>query len=119
MRTNVTYEGVVFTPKILPGPKQPSEVEQQHHMVDHLPPAACCELCVMGRRKDYPHLRSDLHEKGELLPVIAFDFAIVKTTYANGETEKKYHDSGCCGRRPVSREGHSPFGKLLTTLPLD
>ena len=26
------------TPKILPGPIQPSEVERQHHMVNHLPP---------------------------------------------------------------------------------
>ena len=40
--------------------------------------------------KDDPHLRSDLREKGEQLPVIAFDFAFVKTTFASGETEQKY-----------------------------
>ena len=40
--------------------------------------------------KDDPHLRSDLREKGEQLPVIAFDFAFVKTTSASGETEQKY-----------------------------
>ena len=40
------------TPKILPGPIQPSEVERQHHMVNHLPPAPWCELCVMGCGKD-------------------------------------------------------------------
>ena len=35
----------------------------------------------MGRGgKDDPHLRSDLREKGEQLPVIAFDFGIVETT---------------------------------------
>ena len=42
------------TPKILPGPIQPSEVEREHHMVNHLPPAPWCELCVMGRGKDDP-----------------------------------------------------------------
>ena len=36
------------TPKILPGPIQPSEVERQHHMVNHLPPAPWCELCVIS-----------------------------------------------------------------------
>ena len=44
----------------------------------------------MGRGKDDPHLRSDLREKGEQLPVIAFDFAFVKTTSANGETEQNF-----------------------------
>ena len=39
------------TRKILTGPAQPSEVERQHHMVNHLPPAPWCELCVMGRRE--------------------------------------------------------------------
>ena len=37
-----------------------------------------------------PHLRSDLREQREQLPVIAFDFGIVKTTSANGETRQKY-----------------------------
>ena len=78
------------TLKILPGPVQPSEVERQHHMVNHLPPAQWCELCVMGRGKYDPHLRRDLCEKGEQLPVIAFGFAFVKTTSANEETEQKY-----------------------------
>ena len=78
------------TPKILPGPTQPSEVERQHHMVNHLPPAPWCELCVMGRGKDDPHLRSHLREKREQLLVIAFDVAFVKTTSASGETGQKY-----------------------------
>ena len=43
----------------------------------------------MGRGKDDPHLHSDLREKGEQLPVIAFDFGVVKTTSASGETEQK------------------------------
>ena len=77
------------TPKILPGPVQPSDVEQ-HHMVNHLPPASWCELCVMGPWKDDPPLRSDLREKGEQLPVVAFDFGFVKTTSASGETEQTY-----------------------------
>ena len=55
------------TPKILHGQVQPSEVERDHHMVNHLPPAPWCELCVVGREKDDPHLRSDLREKGEQL----------------------------------------------------
>ena len=78
------------TPTILPGPIQPSEVERQYHMVNHLPPAPWCELCVVGRGKDDPHLRSDLQEKGEQLHLIAFDNAFVKTTSASGETEQKY-----------------------------
>ena len=78
------------TPKILPCPLQTSEVERQHHMVNHLPPAPWCELCVMGRGKYDPRLRSDLREKGEQLPVIAFDSGFVKTTSASGETEQKY-----------------------------
>ena len=77
-------------PKILLGPIQLSAVERQHHMVNHLPPAPWCDLCVMGRGKDDPHLRSDLREKGEQLPVIAFDFAFMMTTSASGETEQKY-----------------------------
>ena len=32
----------------------------------------------------------NLREKGEQLPVIAFDSAFVKTTCASGETEQKY-----------------------------
>ena len=44
----------------------------------------------MGRGKDDPHLRGDLREKGEQLPVIASDFAFVKTTSASRETEQKY-----------------------------
>ena len=58
-------------------------------MVNHLPPAPWCELCVMGRGKDDPHLCSDLREKREQA-VIAFDFAFVKTTCASGETEQNY-----------------------------
>ena len=44
----------------------------------------------MGRGKDDPHLRSDLRQKGEQLPVIAFHFAFVKTTSASEKTEQKY-----------------------------
>ena len=43
-------------------------------MVNHLPLAPWCELCVMDRGKDDPHLRSDLREKGEQLFVMAFNF---------------------------------------------
>ena len=74
------------TLKILPGPIQPSEVERQHHMVFHLPPAPWCERCVMGRGKDDPHLHSVTCARRE----IAFDFAFVQTTSASGEAEQKY-----------------------------
>ena len=79
------------TPKILHDPVQPSEVERVHHMVNHLPPAPWCELCVTGRGKHAPHLRSDLREKGEQLRVIAIDLGF-------GENNGKCYDSGCCGR---------------------
>ena len=58
--------------------------------MNHFPPAPWRELLVMGRGRDDPHLRSDLREKGEQLPVIAVDFAFVKTTSANGETEQNF-----------------------------
>ena len=77
MRKDLEVATQPVTPKILPCPAQPYEVERQHHMVNHLPPAPW-ELCVMGRGKDDPHLRSDLREQGEQLPVIAFDFGFVK-----------------------------------------
>ena len=53
----------------------------------------------MGRGRDDTHLRSDVRDKGEQLPVIAFDFAFVKTTSASVKVIPE--------RRP------------LTTLPLD
>ena len=100
------------TPKILPGPVQPSEVERQHPMVNHLPPSPWCELCVMGRGKDDPHLRGDLREKGEQLPLIAFDFAFVKTTCASGETEPKYATTLVAVDADLFfRESDSPIGK--------
>ena len=74
----------LLTPKILPDPIQPFEVERQHHMVNHLPPAPC-ELRVMGRGKD--DISAVTCARGEQLPVIAFDFAFVKTTPVSGETE--------------------------------
>ena len=110
-----------MTPKILPGPVQPYEVESQHHMVNHLSPAPWCEPCVTGRGKDDPHLRSDLREKGEQLPVIAFDFAFVKTTSASGETEQKIATTLVAVDADLFffRESHSPFWerRLLTTVP--
>ena len=74
------------TPKILPGPIQPSEVEGQHRKVNH------------RLRRGVSFVSWDVgkmtlicvREKGEQLPVIAFDFAFVKTTSAIGETAPKY-----------------------------
>ena len=72
------------TPKILPGPVQPSEVERHHHMVNHLPAAPwCCGI-------DDLRLRCGLRENGEQLSAIANDFAFVKTTCPTRETEQKY-----------------------------
>ena len=60
------------TPKILLGPHNPLKSSDSIKMVNHLPPAPWCELCVMGRGKDDPHLRSDLRENREQLLVIAY-----------------------------------------------
>ena len=76
-------------PRMLPGPVQPSEVERDHHMVNHFPLAPWCELCVMGRGKDDPHLRCDLREKRERPPMIAFDIGFVKTTSDGGERQNR------------------------------
>ena len=100
-----------MTPKILASPVQPSEVERQHLVVNHLPPAPWCKLCVMGRGKDDSHLRSDLREKGEQLPVIAFDFGFVKTTSAGGETGQKYATTLVAVDDDVFCQGHSTVGK--------
>ena len=99
------------TRKILTGPAQPSEVERQHHMVNHLPPAPWCELCVMGRGKDDPRLRSDLREQREQLPVIAFDFGFVKTTSASGETRQKYATTLVAVDADLFFLSHSDVGK--------
>ena len=64
----------------------------------------------MGRGKDDPHLRSDLREKGEQLPVIAFDFGFLEGNVRLWRDRTEIcHDTGCCGRRFVLRESHSPF----------
>ena len=39
MRKELAVATEPVTPKILPGPTQPSEVERQYHVVNHLPPA--------------------------------------------------------------------------------
>ena len=69
----------------------------------------------MGRGKDDPHLRSDLREKGEELPVIAFDFAFVKTQSASGKTEQKYATPLAVVDADFFRESHSCSGKKKTS----
>ena len=64
----------------------------------------------MRRGKDDPHLCSDLREKGEQLPVIAFDFAFVVTTSASGETEQK------CATTVVAVDGDLFFVKVIPFL---
>ena len=97
------------TPKILSSPIQPSEIVRHHHMLNHLPIAPWCELCVMGRGKDDPHLRN-LREQG--LSVIAFDFGFVKTTSANGETRLKYAQTLVAVDADLFFcQGHSTAGK--------
>ena len=76
----------------------------------------------MGRGKDDPHLRSDLREQGEKLPVIAFDFGFVKTTSAGGETGQNYATTLVAVDADLfflSRSFQCWERRLLTTLPLD
>ena len=89
-RKELSMATELVTPKILLGPVQPSEVDGDHHTVNHLPLASWCGLCVMGRGNDDPHLRSDLREKGEQHLVKAIDFGSAKTTPEGGQTEQRY-----------------------------
>ena len=57
----------------------PSEAEQAHHRLTHLPFAAWCESCVRGRAREDAHRRRqpiDEVERGP--PVVQFDYCFLK-----------------------------------------
>ena len=57
-------------------PKAPSREVQARHNLTHLPYAAWCPWCVMGRRSNAPHYRSDGSDRS--LPLLVADYAFVR-----------------------------------------
>ena len=54
--------------------------------MSHLPPQPWCEHCVRGRAPEADHKRVTLERADKELPVIAFDFAFLKTSQGSERT---------------------------------
>ena len=71
----------------VPGrPVEPLSEERKRHNVSHLPPQPWCEHCVHGRAPEGDHKRVTFEQADKELPVIAFDFAFLKTSQGSGRT---------------------------------
>ena len=71
----------------VPGrPVEPLSEERERHNVSHLPPQPWCEHCVRGRAPEGDHKRATFEQADKELPVIAFDFAFLKTSQGSGRT---------------------------------
>ena len=60
--------------------------ERERHNVSHLPPQPWCEHCVRGRAPEGDHKRVTFERADKELPVIAFDFAFLKTSQGSERT---------------------------------
>ena len=60
-----------------PTPKAPSRDVQARHNLTHLPYASWCPWCVMGRRSNAPHFRSQ-DGSDRSLPLLVADYAFVR-----------------------------------------
>ena len=58
--------------------------ERERHNVSHSPPQPWCEHCVRGRAPEGDHKRVTFEQADKELPVIAFDFAFLKTSQGSG-----------------------------------
>ena len=65
---------------------EPLSEERERHNVSHLPPQSWCEHCVRGRAPEGDHKRVTFEQADRELPVIAFDFAFLKTSQGSGRT---------------------------------
>ena len=57
-------------------PKAPSKEVQARHNLTHLPYASWCPWCIMGRRANAPHYRSDGSDR--TLPLLVVDYAFIR-----------------------------------------
>ena len=60
--------------KVLPTPVLPSQADIDKHMLDHFPYRPWCGMCVNGRGRERPHLRT--HGKRRI-PTVAFDYCFL------------------------------------------
>ena len=67
-------------------PVEPLSEERERHNVSHLPPQPWCEHCVRGRAPEGDHKRVSFERADKELPVIAFDFAFLKTSQGSERT---------------------------------
>ena len=69
-------------------PARPVEpcLRRERHNVSHLPPQPWCEHCVRGRAPEGDHKRVSFERADKELPVIAFDFAFLKTSQGSERT---------------------------------
>ena len=61
--------------RVLPTPILPSQTEVDHHWLDHLPFRSWCNICIQGRGRERPHLRT--HGSKRRIPTLAFDYCFV------------------------------------------
>ena len=67
--------------QVLARPVEPLSEERERHNVSHLPPQPWCEHCVRGRAPEGDHKRVSFERADKELPLIAFDFAFLKTSH--------------------------------------
>ena len=67
-------------------PARPVDEERERHNVSPLPPQPWCEHCVRGRAPEADHKRVTFERADKELPVIAFDFAFLKTSQGSERT---------------------------------
>ena len=62
-----------------PIPQGPTRQEREAHELTHLPPAAWCEQCIMGRGPVAPHRVVDWHSRALGPALVQFDFGYMKS----------------------------------------
>ena len=96
-------------------PGQPTVKEHQEHMTTHRPYRSWCKFCVMGRRVNAPHRRSDAQDDMHGVPHVSMDYGFL------GERESEEQVSLVLVIR--ERRHKMTWGMLVprkgTVLPLD
>ena len=70
--------------------ENPNATEQEVHELTHLPPKQWCSHRVRGTKLGDPHKRVALERAESTLPVIAFDFCVIKTSGSEPGTVCRY-----------------------------
>ena len=65
-------------------PREPSEFEKQKHNLTHIPFQPWCTSCVKGKAQAEPHKRTERIIEDSELPVIQYDYLILKDTAGTG-----------------------------------